>query len=102
MCVDRLDVVDAAASALGVPEVGVMLRAWVKAAMPCPADTGDRLRIAAAEARSRSLASGVPETAASSSAPSASRAPSSFAPTCSTPVGHGAVAPRRAHTPTSV
>ncbi|AVK74791.1 hypothetical protein pqer_cds_369 [Pandoravirus quercus] len=49
MCVDRLDAVDAAAAALGVPEVGVMLRAWVKAAMPCPADTGNRLRIAAAE-----------------------------------------------------
>lgn len=49
MCVDRLDAVDAAAAALGVPEVAAMLRAWAKAAMPCLADTGDRLRIAAAE-----------------------------------------------------
>ncbi|AGO84053.1 hypothetical protein psal_cds_377 [Pandoravirus salinus] len=49
MCMDRLDDVDAAAAALGVPEVASMLRTWVDAATPCRADTGNPVRIAAAE-----------------------------------------------------
>lgn len=49
MCMDRLDAVDAAAAVLGVPEVGVMLRAWLRAAAPCPTETDDRLHIAAVE-----------------------------------------------------